>query len=549
MKLKVLIAGAAVLAILTGGAFVGASVFFLSPSEDRALALVPRNAAVYMNVFIKPSTDQKMAISDLLDRFPQAGKDFEEAKDALVGLLQPELDKVGLNYEADVEPWLGDQVALYMTAPEVAVGELGAPEAPDFEGAFLIRATDEAAATAAIDKGLDAENQQPEGQTYKGVDYRAIGLTTPDETAFGFVEDFLVVGSVKGFEGVVDAKVGETLADNEAFSKPLSTLEDDRFALLYVDTFALSLPSLATTGVEPDAAGSMEQLRTSGFLNPTLLSLHFEKDAAVLEAALALPEGGAYEKLLEEATESEGLLGSLPGDSWLAVGVANLGESIESGLDLALDLVPDAEQIDPEGSFKTATGLDLREDVLSWMGDMGLFVHGTTVQNIRGGLVIESSDAAKTEGAVGRLEQYINGEQPGLAGPAEQGDLRGFSLTGPGFPDRVSVLGGDRFVAAIGDRAISEAVEPTATLEDSEPYQRALEALGEGFTPNVYADLTPIMTFVDVGLSFSGAATPDYQSNIKPALQTLDFGILGTKADDGVLTQRFVVGVKPGGEE
>ena len=53
--------------------------------------------------------------------------------------------------------------------------------------------------------------------------------------------------------------------------------------------------------------------------------------------------------------------------------------------------------------FEQQTGIDLREDVLSWMGDAGVFVPGTTLSDIGGALVVESKDAAKSEAFVGEL--------------------------------------------------------------------------------------------------------------------------------------------------
>ena len=53
-----------------------------------------------------------------------------------------------------------------------------------------------------------------------------------------------------------------------------------------------------------------------------------------------------------------------------------------------------------EQQLKQATGLDLQEDVISWMGDWGLFVRGTTLEDLSGGLIIETTDEAASKRAI-----------------------------------------------------------------------------------------------------------------------------------------------------
>ena len=94
------------------------------------------------------------------------------------------------------------------------------------------------------------------------------------------------------------------------------------------------------------------------------------------------------------------------------------------------------------------TGLDLEEDVLSWMGDAGLFVRGTNMQEVGGGLVVESSDPAKTSTLLETAQRMLveGGLQPQ---PASEGDLEGFSMQAPGMPAPVYFLGGDRLVITL----------------------------------------------------------------------------------------------------
>ena len=93
--------------------------------------------------------------------------------------------------------------------------------------------------------------------------------------------------------------------------------------------------------------------------------------------------------------EGSDLLGDLPADSWVALGQKDLGKLIGFYEDAFAAVAGGRDAI--EGQFKAATGLDLQQDVLSWMGDFGIFVRGTSLASLDGALVVQTSDEAKSE--------------------------------------------------------------------------------------------------------------------------------------------------------
>ena len=56
-----------------------------------------------------------------------------------------------------------------------------------------------------------------------------------------------------------------------------------------------------------------------------------------------------------------------------------------------------------EQQLRQELGLDLQEDVFSWIGDVAFFARGTTMDSIEGGAVIEVTDPAKAKAAFGKL--------------------------------------------------------------------------------------------------------------------------------------------------
>ena len=518
----------AALGIAGGGAF--ALLRATSAPEDAAISLVPSDAVLYTTVYIEPSDSQRANLDSVLSKLPKIDS-LDKAKAELAELVDPELEKLGLEFERDIEPWLGPQAAFYMTTPE---GPTGSPE----HVAALIATDDQDATRAAIDKGIErsGDTSEWEDATYEGVDYRV----KDEESAFGFVGDFLVAGTESGFKASVDASAGENLGGTERFTDATSLLSDDVLALFYVDSASIieAAESAGAMGQEEIAA-----LETFGASGAVAVSLHAEEESLVFESASELPEEGAVRDLMTSYEPGSGLIGSFPGNSWLAISLQDSGESLDAALDAFGSVVPgfDRQQID--STFSSGTGLDLNDDVLGWMGDAGLFVQGTNLQEIGGALVVTSSDAGKTGAAVQKLQDFAtaNGLQ---TRPLERGGLTGFAVQAPGMPAPVNLLGGERFIAAYGDAATDDALDPDSTLEDSESYSAAQETLGDDYATVFYVDGQGMVRLIESGMSFSGATDPTYEEDVKPYLDHLDFMVAGVRVEGDSVVQRFALGAR-----
>ena len=96
---------------LTGAAFLAAHFLFLSAAIDRAATLAPANSALYVNIYLQPSTGQQMNLGGLIGRLPGFEDDasLDEKVDQVVQNL---LSGTGIDYREQVKPWLGNQIAL-----------------------------------------------------------------------------------------------------------------------------------------------------------------------------------------------------------------------------------------------------------------------------------------------------------------------------------------------------------------------------------------------------------------------------------------------------
>jgi Protein of unknown function (DUF3352) len=509
---------------------IGYRMFF-GPARDEAASLVPSNAAAYGNIFLDPSMDQKQAIRDLLERFPEAPS-TDEATDQLVELIDEGLAEIDMNFEDDVDPWLGNQIAGWAQLPEDLMASAGG-EAPDVPAAFLISSDDDDAALQFVEDASANSDDELTDRSYEGTDYK---LNENEGSAAGVVDGFLVIGTEQGFKAVVDVSTGEdSLADNEDFTETMDQLTEDRLASFYLDGKAIT--DLLEAGAPPGSP----QLGTFGFpggsLNPTGTALFVESDKVVVESTTTQ---------VEDAPEiSSGLLPDLPGGSWGAVGIPRLGETLETIYDSFLETIGQTGFQDPqqlEDQLEAQSGLnDIRQELFSWMGDSGLFVSGTDLNSVSGGFVIESSDPATSSETIAKLEGLLQSQgvptEPMTAGGAE-----GFAveIPDPAATQRVVVLAGERVVVAYGEEAALEALESSDPLSESEAFQAATEGLGEDFTPSGYFDVNAIQSLAE---AVGASQFPEYEANVKPWLDPFEYVTFGTREEGERLVQRFVIGI------
>lgn len=526
MKTKALLL-TLVAVLIGGGAF--AYMRFSAPVEDQAIQLVPKSSLLYGNLFLRPSNDQKMALDDLLQKFPGV-ENTDDALDTLIELFDEQLRKQDLSYEDDIEPWLGAQIAGFMTPG-------GTVEVPNV--GILVESKDDGALREFIQQVQEKDNPEAEfvEREYEGIAYEVVE-NDPQADAFVFLDGFLVAGTEEAVKASIDAQAGETLQDSAKFIEATQGLRDDWLGLFYADSGALfSLFEEEVQGL-PEKQAFFESF---GFADqqPSAGVAYVTSDSIGFESSGGLPTEGPLAGF--RSFVGSGLLPQLPAGSWAAFGVPDLGRLSENMLDLFADFPGfDREQID--ASFTRETGLDLQEDVLSWMGDAGIFVMGTNVQEVGGGVVIQSTDPAKTAAALDKVQDLL--QQQGLQPrPATEGELEGFSLQAPGMPAPVYFLSGDRLVITYGQSATEQAVSGEEQLVDAENFGRGVDELGDEYDVAFYVDVDAAQAFTESFMSFSGTTDPTYEEDVKQYVDPFAYVIAGSREEGESIVQRFVIGV------
>ena len=483
-------------------------------------SVVPAGAPVYVDFSVRPegeaADDAEAAAARILGEDP--GGQIVELVQGATGA-----DGESLDYEEDVEPWLGEKFAVFLTA-------IGGGETQS-RGAYVVETTD-------VDRALEAlgSSSEPSGRTreHQGVTYEL-----DDGEVIGAVDDFIVGGDEAAFKAAVEAAEGDSLAESEQFEQAVDELAEDRLATLYVPPARL-IKSIKDPGLSGQQRKLLQRALGGAAKEPVTGELTASGDAITLELSSG---AGSVD------TAESRLLPKLPRDAWLAIGLGDLGGAVASAVE-QIDRAGvggiDAEAVRSE--LLDRTGVELEREVIEALGDAALFVSGTSSGSLGGAVVIESNDLEASAELIGKLEDLVALEVPAgirvepLA--STDGD-QGFQVSDPrgGLQQGILVIQqGKRIVAGYGGAAVNQALAGTAGADplSSDPaFERATEALGE-LGVDAFVSLESAIALVREG----GVGAAPRIEQIGSFLDTLDFLVVGTGSEDDRALLRLVIGLQ-----
>jgi len=507
---------AAVVALSAGGCGESGS-----GGEGDPAALVPAGAAFYIEAAVQPEGDRRE------DALAAAGKimrtDDPAAK--LRELVDKELAGEGLDWERDFASWLGEDAGFWATNFQAAEPSWG----------FVVASKDADAAKAALARFAKADDSPHTARSYDG-----IGYEVDDEgVAAGIVDDYMVFATEDAFKRSVDTRDGDSLADADRYGDAIGDLDEERLGHFYFDVAPLID---AAAKQDPAGASELQQFRSLfpvEKLDPVTGAFAADGDGMALDSVVTGVPDGPLRRLMQLGTAGgSDLLGELPGDAWAAIATPKLGDSAQalfSSFAGAISGAAIAAQV------KQATGLDLQQDVFSWIGDVGLFVRGTDMASLDGALVIGSTDDAKAETAFAKLIALIAKETGSLPAPVKvAGADAAFAVEPSGEPKKVVLARGEgRVVAAFGEEAAAAALSPSSKLGDSDAFGAAEKILGDDLEPAFVLSIADVIRLADA----TGGTDAEFDK-ARPYLEALGVVTSGGKAEGDRLESRVAVTLK-----
>jgi hypothetical protein len=482
--------------------------------------VAPPQAPLFIDFTLRPEGETQQNIDALAKEI--AG--IDNLGELIVEELESSASEDGeaLDFEKEVEPWLGERGGLFLREYE---GE-------DFEGyGVAFQTEDEGAASDFVDKQAESEDEAPKDGSYDGVDFK---VEADDGTTIGVFDGLVVLAEDEAiFKEMVDASSGENLGEEAAYTDAVAGVPGASAANVFVDIGGLIEESggqideetqlfLDTVGIEPDEATAVASLVPG--------SGQVEIDLSTDVSGDNPPSGDASQ-----------LLGSLPATAVGAFASPEFGDRFNEAID-RFDKEGIPGQVPPHQLKKTLkqAGIDL-EAIASSIGDAGVYVTGNSENSLGGALVLESDSAEEAKNTVSNLGLFLRSTgTPGITKISE--GASGFSVRSPelGRQPVVVVAKGSRIAIGYGlAPTLAIFQEANKTLADAPAYKEALDALGD----------TPIAMYVDgpSALNLATALVPSDEEGFeeaKPYLQKIAYLALGSEASGDLATAKLIVGLK-----
>jgi hypothetical protein len=533
-------------------------------AADPATA-VPASAVLYAGANVRPTGAEKTTALAAGKALTHQGNPYLRL---LAALQTP--GSAQLNFSREVAPWLGPYAGVFLTSlgsssaltSLLAQGLLGSSGSGAFpfsasgaQGAIVLDTSNTAKARSFL--STQAGKAGAHASSYHGVSYEL----SSSGVAFGLIDRFAVIGSQSGLRSVIETTHGAgALAHAGGYAKLLAAAPANTLAHLYARPAGLTQSSSqgALEGLMRGLAGAHE---ANVSLVPSASSIGL--DADTLASGSSSEAGG----LLSADPESAQALDELPGEAWLAIGLGNVGRTLEQDTRDLQGLASLGSTLGggpPESTAGISVGglvngliaplsllgaesAQARREFASWMGSAGIFASGGNLLELKGAVVISSKDPTASRAAVAELAAQLRKGGASVAATKIPGTEAAVAARVTGLPVVLDIADGRdaagqwKFVLGIGEASVLDALHPASTLAVAAPRAAAAANLGEGIQPSLIVSFPTFLALLEgVGLGEDPSI-----SKFLPYLRastTLDGG--GHEVSSGVERFRLVLGLQ-----
>jgi Protein of unknown function (DUF3352) len=356
-----IVAAASVAVVAAVGVGAYGVVQFMSGGSSPATA-VPASAVGYLSLDLDPSGPQKLEAFKLMRKFPALKSELGSTDDlrrTLFEDIQEESDCKDLSYEEDVEPWIGNRIAV----AAVPDGDKPAP-------LVVLQVTDQAKAKAGV---------------------RALAACGDDAaTGISFVGDYLLLAETQKQVDAMAADAQEaTLADSPGFTTAMDRTGEPGIISMYASPDAPQ----ALVDAEGDAMSSAPGVSRQQSRQLQKVLKDFEGAAGVVrfhDGAVEAEFSAAGLPGQTTGTGGDSGVSELPSTTAAVFAMALPSGWIDQYLDVMKDSLPDGMSLNRafrEG--ERATGLRLPQDIETLLGE-GVSVSVDGSANLR--KLVESPD-------------------------------------------------------------------------------------------------------------------------------------------------------------
>lgn len=423
---------AAAVVLIAGAGVAGAAWFFGWFGGKTPADVLPANAAIYLRVDINPSMAQKTAALQYFRELPEVSKVVTgggetDPRKALWNLIVDQSGDTlaGIDYAADIQPWLGDKAGVTLTPRAES-----APNNYEPIVAVALQITDEAKARTGLAKVL------------------ATGSLKRDIT---IRDGYAIVTVADDTSQVLSDIAAGTLAQNGDFTADMRALGDTGLASAWLDlsrTYNMAMPVLPTSPASVQVQGR------------AAMAVRITGDTLELGGVL---RGG--DPTYTALTASGGGLGELPAGTGVGVNAQGAGKLLLENWDKLQETY---------GGYWSDLGIEMPDDMAALLGrDFSVAMSSDSMAALAG---------SDYENPI-EIGLISVGDDPGLAQQTAQKLL---SSAGAEYPDAVS---DDTYTMATTEDYLAALTGGTgARLSSVEKFTKAVPDHAQSVA-SYYADL------------------------------------------------------------
>lgn len=470
---------------------------------------VPQSAVLYASASVKPGASTSKALKSIVDTFGGKGT-FQR----LLGQVE-DAHNSKVSFAKDIKPWLGDRVGIAFTKwPANFNGNTAA------QNLVVIFPT---ANPSAAKKAL------PDLK-------RGLG---DDGTTAEVSGNFLYAGSRSAISAAEAVKSGNSLASSSAYKASLKKVHSNPLATAYIRPKSL-VPLLTQAMENSSATSSIGGVSTSSSPTGAAIAKTFAKLSANSNALASL---AVTSKTITLDFAASGIqnpssnttfpdVGSLPGDSWLAIATPGISEA---EINRELSSAMQAAATGGPAATRQARAITRVISRLFPHGIQGIEASAAgpiTDQNPpKVGLSLDLGSAQTAQQSTAMLFNYL-----GAGGANVPGNQSAFSIPIDSSNSFNVTSAGSDVVATLGYPNAAAFTSPASKLSDNSTYKQAVAQLPSGSEVPLYINLGELASDLPPS-AFTGQSGRQAQS----VLQKFSYAIVGVNASTA--QARIVVGL------
>ena len=361
-------------ALLIGG---GVVTYWLISRQGRLSVMpvganvVPQDALMVVSVSTEPDQWERLRSFGT----PRSQAAFDQN---LAQFRDRFLTRRGLEFQRDVQPWVGKEVTLAVLSPQAGV-TIPSPSQPALPAnsepmVLVLPIADPVKAKAVLDQSPATKTGQWSTRKYKGIDIRET-LGSPDQSASIAALDaqlVLVATTSKAIDQAIDTyKGGKALSSTPSYGDALGQINTERsWARIYVNIPALVSSSAINSNRPVPSQGLMTQLQQNQGLAATAT---LEPDGIQFKTVWWLTPDS--KQRFEGKNNAKMMPSRLPAETLRMASGRDLKQFWQeftqgASSSLVRYIFPQGLLSNPEKlrqGIKSAVNLDLEDDLLNWM--------------------------------------------------------------------------------------------------------------------------------------------------------------------------------------